>query len=613
MKLKSNGFRHEIQLGLALIILVLVVLNIASHYALYRAKESLADRNLDVLSEAAIQVANLLNESGGAPLSPQNEEEVIDDYDLKAVQVLPLYYETVLEIQRGEFTDTNFIRLGREINAGQMAPLLKNHPVTLHTSGNPETLFLFPAESMGSKYIIAISREDALLASLESAGKVLVLYGVLAVAAILFISVKFVHLIIRPFDRLREEAAKSGRLESSEGDEVAGLVRSYEKIISEMRANEQELVRLNDIIQKRAADLEIYNNHILHSIPSGIITLDIKCRIITANRSAGQLLNVSETELIGTDYRTGLAFSQGLREALERFQQGEKVNQETAIITTSEGNSRTVQVSISRLKDTAGEDIGAAVIFNDQTEFLKIRDELEINRRMALLGEMSGGLAHQLKNSAAAMVGLARLIIRKGGSDESLRENSQMLLKEAMETAELVSRFLDFSRPMQLQIKEFNISDVVEELVRGLREKYPEILMEVNSNTAGEAVIRGDELLLKQALLNLADNGCKAATVSGGKVEIDICDQAGALLLIVRDNGPGIPEDLKDKIFTPFISGTPSGTGLGLPLAMKIVSIHGGGISFESHPHRGTEFHIRLPRRTTGNPVKPHERAALPV
>jgi len=224
MKLKSNGFRHEIQLGLALIILVLVVLNIASHYALYRARESLADRNLDILSEAAIQVANLLEESGGAPLSPENEAEVIDDYDLKSVQVLPLRYETVLEIQRGQLTDTNFSRLGREIDAAQMQPVLKNHPVTLRRSGNPETLFLFPAENMGSKYIIVISREDTLLASLESAGKVLVLYGILAVAAILFISVKFVHLIIKPFDRLREEAAKSGRLEDLEGDEVAGPV-----------------------------------------------------------------------------------------------------------------------------------------------------------------------------------------------------------------------------------------------------------------------------------------------------------------------------------------------------------------------------------------------------
>lgn len=613
MKLKSNGFRHEIQLGLALIILVLVVLNIASHYALYRVRESLSDRNLDILSEAAIQVANLLEESGGAPLSPENEAEVIDDYDLKSVLVLPLRYETVLEIQRGQLTDTNFSILGREIDAAQMQPVLKNHPVTLRGSGNLETLLLFPAENMGSKYIIVISREDTLLASLESAGKVLVLYGILGVAAILFISVKLVHLIVRPFDRLREEAAKSGRLEDFEGDEVAGLVRSYERIISEMKANEKELVRLNDIIQKRAADLETYNNHILHSIPSGIITLDNKGRIITVNRSALLLLNVLEGELLGADYREALSFADGMVAALNRFRNGEKIHQVTADIETSDGINRTVQISITRLKDTADDDIGMAVIFNDQTEYLKIQDELEINRRMALLGEMSGGLAHQLKNSAAAMVGLARLIVRKGGSDEPLKENSQLLLKEAMETAELVSRFLDFSRPMELHIKEFDIRAVVHEIVRGLSDKYPDVLVEARSKTAGELIIRGDELLLKQALLNLADNGCKAATATDGKVEIEMSEDAGEILVTVRDNGPGIPENMRDKIFTPFISGTPSGTGLGLPLAMKIVSIHGGRISFESHHHRGTEFHLRLPKSAAGKPAQTLERATTPV
>src|SRR3989304_683264 len=102
MNYKSHGFRHEIQLGLALIILVLVILNIASHYALYRAKESLANRNMDILSEAAIKVTNHIYKNGLIPLDSEAESAITDEYDLKWVKIIPLYYETVLELQKGK-------------------------------------------------------------------------------------------------------------------------------------------------------------------------------------------------------------------------------------------------------------------------------------------------------------------------------------------------------------------------------------------------------------------------------------------------------------------------------------------------------------------------------
>jgi signal transduction histidine kinase len=367
-----------------------------------------------------------------------------------------------------------------------------------------------------------------------------------------------------------------------------------------MKANERELVRLNEMVQKRAADLEIYNNHILHSISSGIMTIDNNSRVTTINRSALSLLNSDETSLLGKDYRESLRVYVGLYAILEKFSRGEKFSQVSVNLATRERRNRTVQISISRLKDTAGEDIGTAIILNDQTDYLKIRDELEINRRMAILGEMSGGLAHQLRNSAAAMVGLARLINRKSGEDGVLRDNSELLLKEAMETSELVSRFLDFSRPMHLESREFDVVALIEEIGHSLEGRFRNIYIEYDFKKAHPVTILGDQLLLKQAISNLADNACKALPQSGGKVNFSVWEEDEVVIITIKDNGRGIPDELKDKIFTPFISGSPSGTGLGLALAMKIVSIHGGHITFDSRRDQGTEFFVSLPYAAAG-------------
>jgi len=250
------------------------------------------------------------------------------------------------------------------------------------------------------------------------------------------------------------------------------------------------------------------------------------------------------------------------------------------------------------LIDSSGNNIGCAIIINDQTEFIALSEELELNRKMATLGEMSAGLAHQLRNSTAAIVGFARLI-EKRISDNTSRKNIDYLTKEAMQAEALIARFLDYARPLNVSIENINMTDFMNEIIVSCRQRYPHIEIIFESGPDDQISMAGDWLLLKQAVSNLVDNACNSYDTATGEIRISCFQTENNFALEIKDNGSGISETDKDNIFTPFYSGSPSGSGLGLPLAQKIVLLHKGHLDFRDNPDGGTIFSMLLPRTAT--------------
>ena len=168
-----------------------------------------------------------------------------------------------------------------------------------------------------------------------------------------------------------------------------------------------------------------------------------------------------------------------------------------------------------------------------------------------------------------------------------------MILRESLEAETLVSRFLDFARPLELNDTPFDIAHMLLEVIETHKNKYSDINYHFKNDSTRNSV-NGDRLLLKQAVSNIVDNASRAC---GGRGTIDISLNADnkALHIDIADDGPGIPEDIGDKVFAPFYSTSPSGTGLGLPLARKIVLLHEGYLGFDRNPDGGTVFRISLP------------------
>ncbi|UCD18375.1 MAG: PAS domain-containing protein [Candidatus Zixiibacteriota bacterium] len=596
MNSKQKAFSWEIRLGLALIVLVLVVLNFASHYTLYRVRESIEERSKDELSEAAVVIANSILRGGEIQLLDSVVKDVTYTYNLDCASVFHLGYERVLAIQRGEPLDTLFAGIGLSPRAEDLAPLLRNHPVYIHKPGAKETYLLFPAESVGSKYVICVANQNPLLGSVESAGRILIFFAILGILVIAYVASKFARLVLYPFKRLREKAEESGRFDATAGDEVSGLISSYEQIINDLRVNEKELVRLNRMITRKAQDLEVYNDYILKSIPTGIITLDAEHRISTVNSAVEHILNLESHDYRGQTYTEFFAKFEELRHVVEVFiQSSGPVNNEKVSIVGHDGKIVVLAVSISWLTDGCGDRIGFSVLLNNQTELEKLQEELELKRRMASLGEMAGGLAHQLRNSAAAMVGFANLIVKKLAPESVARENADLLLKESREVEALLARFLDFARPLKPALADVNLCRLIEEIIRVVQPSYPNVSLRRTCDPASVPTIAADELLLKQAVTNIVDNACRAFDGGRGEVEVTIEPSGAFVRIAIADNGPGIPEKYHDRIFTPFFSGSPSGVGLGLPLARKIVMLHNGQLDFESRLTSGTRFDIALP------------------
>jgi PAS domain S-box-containing protein len=596
-KRKSKEFRLEIRLGLILIILLLAILDFASYYTLYRIGQTVEGQIREELTEAAVVISNSMTRLDLGALPPGLEENIKEKYLLNSLDLIQLDYDRVISIKRESKLDADFQKIDSTLISGELSDLLINKPIYRHKNGSDLYQLLFPTEFNGSTYLIAVSKPCGILGPTESAMRVLVFFGFLTAIVIIFVSVRLLHTVLYPFDRLKEKAEKSGHYDRNNRDEVGQLIDSYETIINDLKIKELELVKLNQIITQKAADLEIYNDYILKSVSAGIITLDGNRTTSTINRAAGEILGLEISRLIGieSDYLLG-DFPQ-LRNLIDKYYEtGEPIAQNEIRIRTVAGRDSVLAVSVSPLIDSSGVNIGCTIILNDQTEYIRLQEELALNRQMAVLGEMSAGLAHQLRNSTAAIVGFAKLIEKKSDNN-SVYENIKILTHEAMQAEALIARFLDYSRPLKVAIEQCDLMTQVSEIKMAVEQKYPNIDMKFEAAADDRVFVPGDSLLLKQALSNIIDNACKSYNGGSGSVIIKYFPAGQEHIIEIIDNGSGISETDRDNVFTPFFSGSPSGSGLGLPLALKIVTLHDGTIDFKDNPGGGTIFSISLPAR----------------
>ncbi len=591
---KSKDFQWDIRLGLALIVLVLVILNFASHYTLYRVRHSVEAGLIDDLQEAAVVVSNKFGLLGTVDLADSTLRQVEYEFGLSELIVVPLNYDRVMAIEQNGPLDSAILNLEKSLTPDMLKPLLMNEPVYYHDKSDVRSMILFPVGFAGSKYIIAAGKESPLLSSIEKAGTILIYAAILCLIIIAYASRKFARFVIYPFKRLKEKAEKSGRLGEPGNNEIEQVVTSYEKIIDELKSKEKELIRLNEIVTRRAEHLEVHNENILRSMKTALITLDTDGKTSTINPAAVKILGKCEVDLLNCDYRILFNQHDELKLLIDEFMKTDvQVLDERIDLVIPDGSKLIILVSLTPLTDGKGKRIGTSIALNDQSKFITLQEELELKQRLATLGEMSGGLAHQMKNSIAGIFGFARLISKKVKGDKNVAANIDNLMKETTEAELLINRFLDYARPLEIQHERLDIKKVLEDVVAINSEKYRNVRFSIELADVNFE-LHGDSLFLKQAVGNLVDNACKSFENRPGEVQIAVDVTGNFVTIRIIDNGPGIPEEYRDKIFAPFFSGSPSGSGLGLPLAKKIVTLHGGRLEFESNSS-GTAFIVTLP------------------
>ncbi len=275
---------------------------------------------------------------------------------------------------------------------------------------------------------------------------------------------------------------------------------------------------------------------------------------------------------------------------------------------------RVIGYTLSQVKDGGGQPTGAVMFFKDLTQVEELEERERLRDRLASLGEMAAGIAHELKNPLAGIEVMAGLLKRQVPDSVDAQSLLADIMSEAKLANAIVVEMLEFVRPLRLQVERTVLADVLHQAVTLAETKAPRGKVSVAVEIPAELpVIDGDHHQLCQIFTNLVANAFEALD---GKGRITIAATAGVVeqdpafgrepeepmpivVVDVADDGPGVPENLTDRIFNPFFTTKPQGSGLGLAIVRKIVDAHNGWIDLSSSPTAGTCFRVTLPVSST--------------
>ena len=317
-------------------------------------------------------------------------------------------------------------------------------------------------------------------------------------------------------------------------------------------------------------ELRTLHERILEALPFGLLWVDARQRIAALNAEGRRLLKVGPG-VVGLEAGFVLEPYPWLLEGFGR---------KTGPAWRCGGGGRRWRLRRIEVPDT----MGALLEFEDITDAEAEEQRIQLRERFAELGEMTAGVAHQLKNGLAVLKGHAQLLVRNG-HEETGRE----LLEETEGLERVVQSFLQWARPLEPQCRDIDLREVAVTVLDEARRRPTARGMNLGLEGGGRAL--ADPLLLHQALLNLVENACQASR-EGGTVRILLEDRRIRIL----DQGPGIPADRVHRMFRPFESGRPDGTGLGLPLALKWSNAQGADLRLEPRAEGGTCAELSWPR-----------------
>ncbi len=314
-------------------------------------------------------------------------------------------------------------------------------------------------------------------------------------------------------------------------------------------------------------ELRTVHERLLDALPTGLLWVDPQQRLAALNRQGQHLLGVTPG-VVGLQAAFVLEPFPWLREVLA--QEPGPARRLTA------GDRRW---GIQRIE--APDRIGALVLFEDVTGAEQEERRRQLRERFAELGEMTAGVAHQLKNGLAVLKAQGQLLQRAGQT-----ATAGVLLEETEELERLVQRFLQWAKPLEPLSEGLRLEEAAAQAVSELKRRP--VSQGRTLSCEGRGTAMGDPVLLHQALVNLLENACQA-TPQGGRVVVKVAEAK----LEILDDGPGLSEDTAIRMLRPFESGRPDGTGLGLPLALKWLNAQGADLRLSPRPEGGTCAEIR--------------------
>jgi two-component system, NtrC family, sensor histidine kinase PilS len=333
--------------------------------------------------------------------------------------------------------------------------------------------------------------------------------------------------------------------------------------------------------------LKDLHENIIQSLSSGVITLDLEGRLISINKTALEILGIiSKDELIGKEL-SYLIPELGVKELLSKRRE--------EIPYSTNGKKLTLGFSSSILRDSKEEAKGHIIIFQDLTEIKRLEERLRFSEKMAFLGQLAAGLAHEVRNPLSIISGSIEVLSNDVKPSE---ENLRLLMVATQEVEKLnllVEDFLLLTSPIQKLAASVDVSRIICETVESFLSTSRKNGFEVVMDTQKELYVQADFPQLKQVVWDLLLNA-RQAMPNGGKIIVEAHLEEESVVIKISDEGCGIDEKNISKIFEPFFTTKEVGTGLGLAIAQKIIEGYDGSINVVSSENKGTAFTITLPK-----------------
>jgi PAS domain S-box-containing protein len=407
------------------------------------------------------------------------------------------------------------------------------------------------------------------------------LTAIICVAAVSFGTVllfSYLPRITRPIEDMLEQARELGG-RAGDQDETAYLIETFRSSIATLKAQEEELKRLHEVEKTRADDLERVTAALTRSLTSGLLAADANGNLVDVNAAVREILGIDPSLAVAgraiEDVVPLAAFAAALRRGFGARTPLSRIEIED---TQPNGDAVAIGLTTVPLRNEGGTFLGYLALFTDLTPIRSLEARVQEMTTLAQLGEISAGIAHELRNSVNTILGYMKLARR--GEVEARLQSAE---KEAALLLEAIDRLVAFARPVQLEAESVDLKQLIDEQGERLAEHAPEVRFRVDGPPL---FIDGDRVLLARAFENLLRNAFDAVRAKGGG-SVTVTLAAAPPTVTIADDGVGFDPAETARLFLPFHSNKPNGFGMGLPLAKKIVLLHGGTLRLQGQPDKG--------------------------
>lgn len=368
--------------------------------------------------------------------------------------------------------------------------------------------------------------------------------------------------------------------------EMQSIAQRLRELGRRFAGNRTEIEAIRDQLQQ-----------VVGNLTERVLLLDRERRVIMASPEAEKMLSGGRFTLRGQRLSDALSNAHPITALTDRaFTQGQSLQEVATFPVNGIQQPKAVVASLQLFEDR-GQPAGALLTLRDFETLQRLETHLDFATKLAALNRITAGVAHEVKNPLHAMVLHLELLGAKLDAGLDPKPHVDILMSEVNRLKRVVQTFLDFTRPVEMKLHQVDANILVREVILLAADARAQGIDLQEHYGVSPLAIKADTDLLKQALLNIIINGCQVMP-NGGKLVVETGKNDGHVFIAITDQGPGIPEEARDKIFNLYYTTKPKGSGIGLAQAFRAVQLHNGRIKVESELGAGTCFRIILPVAT---------------